>query len=481
MNMQNAPKIFISIIIFIGLASFKGQTQQYHALNGSSYAGVTGSFINPASIGNSLHRWDVQLFSGQTSIFTNTILGQALKNAALSREGGYLTNGFQSRNFNTNSDMSFLSAMYRINKKHAVAVAFRGKLYNHIYSNEINFQDSISRINSFFNINRNTPFLESKMLHAGWGEINLTYAGSILETANSRLTAGATIQFSKSLSGAFGNMSKVRFRENINGIDTSYTAYSGVGEYGYSSNYDVLQESGITTNTLKDFFKQSKMPIGLSIGFEYLQYDAENDLDKRNYGSRLYNYKIGFSIVDIGSQKFTNSEYTGRFSEDNRDINDSEIARAFRGINNTQDLRDSMGVLFDSIQVLPPTFSIGNPTRAILNIDKQINPQFFVNAQMVIHLSNTKNSIKKTTNDYSFITITPRWENLNWGIYMPIQYTRDGQVWTGLAIKAGPFIGGIHHLGILKQGSLLNGGGYIMLNIHPFRKKEMSSRIDCFN
>jgi hypothetical protein len=61
-----------------------------------------------------------------------------------------------------------------------------------------------------------------------------------------------------------------------------------------------------------------------------------------------------------------------------------------------------------------------------------------------------------------------------------VQYTRDVQAWVGFTIKAGPFIGGIHRIGIIKQGSLLNGGGYILLNIHPFIKKEMKSRIDCF-
>jgi hypothetical protein len=479
--MQKTLTIYTVFILLIGLANFKGHAQQYHAANGSSYAGVAGAFNNPASIGNSLHRWDLLLFSGQTSIFTNTVFGQALKNAALARDGAYITNGAQSRNFNTNSDMSLLSAMFRINKKHAVAFSIRGKMYNHIYTNEFNFQDSISRINSFFKTNRTTPFLEGKSIHAGWGEWNLTYAGELVQTENSRLTLGATIHFSKSLSGAFTSISKARFRENINGQDTSYTAYSGVGEYGYSANYDVLQQFGATSATIKEFTRQARSTLGLSFGFEYLSYNDEKDLDKRNDGGRLYNYKIGFSVVDIGSQKFNNSEYTGRFSEDNRAINDNEISRVLRGINNTQALRDSMGVLFDSIQVLPPTFSISNPTRAILNIDKQINPQIFVNAQMVIHLSNSKNATKKTLNDYTFITITPRWEKLNWGIYMPIQYTRDGQVWTGLAIKAGPFIGGIHRLGILKQGSLLNGGGYIMLNIHPFRKKVMNRRIDCFD
>lgn len=469
------------IIPFLLLQATKiGFAQQYHAIHGSPYAGVSGAFNNPASIGNSLHRWDIQLFSGQTAIYTNTIWAQALKNGVTNRAGDNLKDGFLSRNFNTNSDISFLSAMYRINKKHAVALAFRGKMYNHIYTNNFNIQDTSTSLRSFFKLNRTTPFLESKSIHVGWAELNITYAGALIQTDNDRLTVGATLQYSKSLIGGYSKMNQARFRENINGLDTSYTSISGVGEYGYSANYDVLQQFGTTSATIKNFINQARSVMGLTIGVEYLNYDNETYLDRRNYSGRMYNYKIGFSIVDIGAQKFNNSEYTGRFSENNNGISDAAIARAFNGVNNSRDLRDSLAVIYDSVQVLPAQFTIGNPTRAILNFDKQINQYFFVNTQMVIHLSNAKNALKQKSNDYSFITITPRWESLNWGIYMPIQYTRDGQVWTGLAIKAGPVIAGIHRLGILKQGSLLNGGGYILLNIHPFRKKEMKSRTDCF-
>ncbi len=467
--------ILIKLIVLLPIAA-----QQYHAIHGSSYAGVSSAFNNPASIGNSLHRWDIQLFSGQTSIYTNTVYAQSLKNAVLGRKGTYLTNGLQARELNINLDMSMFSAMYRINKKHAVSFAFRGKMYNHAYVNELNHQDSISSIYSLFKTNRTTPFMELKTVNASWGEVNLTYAGAIAETNNSRLTIGGTLQISKSFFGGYANMSKLRFRESINGIDTNYFAYSGLAEYGYSSNVDVIQNTGVSLSTVKSFLKQARTSVGLSIGLEYLQYDDENDLDKRNYGGRLYNYKIGFSIVDIGAQKFNNSPFTGRFIGNNRSISPSNIASAFRGVDNAQELRDSLTVLFDSAQALPAQFNIGNPTRAILNFDKQIKPNFFVNTQMVVHLGNTKNSANKQTNDYSFITITPRWENLNWGIYLPMQYTRDGQAWVGFAIKAGPFIGGIHRIGIIKQRSLLNGGGYILLNIHPFRKKEMKSRIDCF-
>ena len=111
-----------------------------------------------------------------------------------------------------------------------------------------------------------------------------------------------------------------------------------------------------------------------------------------------------------------NSPYTGRFIGNNRSISPSNIASAFRGVDNALELRDSLTVLFDSAQAIAAQFNIGNPTRAILNFDNQIKPIFFVNTQMVVHLSNTKNSANKQTNDYSFITITPKWENLNWGI-----------------------------------------------------------------
>ncbi len=479
MQIKQIP--FFAFYLIVILSSHIGFAQQYHAIHGSPYAGVSGAFNNPASIGNSLHRWDFQLFSGQTSVYTNTLLAQSLKNVVTNRNGDYLTNGFQNRNFNTNSDLSLFSAMYRINKKHAVAIAFRGKMYNHVYTNNFNIQDTTTSLRSFFKINRITPFLDSKSIHAGWGEVNFTYAGALVETDNSRLSIGATLQLSKSLMGAYSKMNKARFRENINGTDTSYTSTSGVGEYGYSANYDVIQQFGTTSATVKSFFNEAQSEMGFTVGIEYLNYDNETYLDRRNYAGRIYNYKIGFSIVDIGAQRFNNSEYTGRFSENNNGISDAAIERAFNGVNNTRDLRDSLGVIYDSIQVLPAEFYIGNPTRAILNFDKQINSNFFVNTQMVIHFSNAKNAMKQKSNDYSFITITPRWETLNWGIYLPIQYTRDGQVWAGLALKAGPFIAGIHRLGILKQGGLLNGGMYILLNIHPFRKKEMKSRMDCFD
>lgn len=472
--------IFMVIVIGFGEIRNTANAQQYQATHGSSYAGVSSIFNNPASIGNSVHRWDIQVFSAQSAFYTNTLYARTLNISNPSTNKQYLTNGYQERKLDQNSDLSLLSAMYRINKKHAIAIAFRGKFYQHIQTNPFHFEDTVSRLQSFFKLNRNTPFLQGRTTDAGWGELNLSYAGAVAETENSRLTLGASLQISKSLGGGYARMNRAYFREDINGNDTSYTAYSGVGEYAYSANIDVLQQLGVTSRSIRDFFKQSKTSLGISAGLEYVVYNNESYLDNRLSAGRPYTYKIGISLMDFGAQHFTNSVYTGRFNRDNDDIPDNRIANIMRNVGNTQQFKDSMTALFDSIQALPTSFKIANPTRAIINVDKWMGGAFYMNAQMIVHLNSRKSTTRLHTNEMGFISITPRWETMNWGVFVPMQLTRDGQFWTGLAFKAGPIIAGIHNLGIIKQWALLNGGGYIMLNIHPFKKKVNKTRMDCF-
>ena len=55
------------------------------------------------------------------------------------------------------------------------------------------------------------------------------------------------------------------------------------------------------------------------------------------------------------------------------------------------------------------------------------------------------------------------------------------QFWIGTAIKLGPLLIGLHDLDIINWGKKgthqLNGGGYVMLSIHPFGKDKEAD--DC--
>jgi len=58
----------------IGLVcSLSGQAQDYHAIEGSPYAGAIGVANNPASIVNASYPWDITVFSLEEKNTTNAI------------------------------------------------------------------------------------------------------------------------------------------------------------------------------------------------------------------------------------------------------------------------------------------------------------------------------------------------------------------------------------------------------------------------
>jgi hypothetical protein len=68
--------------------------------------------------------------------------------------------------------------------------------------------------------------------------------------------------------------------------------------------------------------------------------------------------------------------------------------------------------------------------------------------------------------DIALLSVTPRWETLKWGIYLPFQVSMQGQFMAGLALKAGPLLLGFHNLGnISGKNRNVNGGGYLALVI----------------
>jgi hypothetical protein len=91
----------------------------------------------------------------------------------------------------------------------------------------------------------------------------------------------------------------------------------------------------------------------------------------------------------------------------------------------------------------------------------------------------TSSFTKFRTRELNLITVTPRWETIGWGAYLPVQYNTQGQVWVGAAVKMGPLVIGMHNLKLLSKDPMLSGGAYLLLSIHPFNKKAVLSKMDC--
>lgn len=472
----------MKIFAFIGMLSClfhlynPVQAQQYHAFNGSPYAGAVSIFNNPASSVNNLHKWDLNLLSFQTTISTNHFL---LEDFSYKNPGNTIfkvDDGVHGYFGHQSTDFGLMHFQYQINPKSAFTVGFRGRMYNHYKASPFAFSDTISTTYSFFNLNRTTPSIGGFLNHSGYLEMNLNYAQEIFSTPYNRLTGGITLQIDKAISGGYTKIKNVSTREVINGTDTNYVFIDGNAEFAYSDNYDLNYTGG--ADFAKAFVKNSKTGLGLSLGLEFTTYKDPIEPGTK-YNPLNYDWKFGFSIMDIGANKYKPSTSSGIFKDPVALFDYTILENKFGNATSVDEFKDSLKTIFNSYDSIYNNFSISKPTRIILNVDKNLGNHFAVNAQLNINLFSTSHYTQLHTRETNLITITPRWENIIWGFYLPVQYNSQGQFWIGAAVKLGPLTLGFHDFSGGKTIKSVNGGGYLLLSIHPFNKKKVLTRLDC--
>ena len=452
--------------------SFQTNAQNYHATNGSAYAGAVGLFNNPASGVNCIYKWDLNILSLQTTLTTNNISLENFSYKDPSNTTVSFKEGSNSYYGHQNLDLNLFNFLYKIDEKHAFGLGIRGRMYNHLKSSPIFASDTISSGYSFFRANRTTPYLEEYLTHDGWIEFNLNYSQVLHETDRSRLTGGITLNISKALSGFNSRINKISFQELIQ-PDTSYMITNGGVGLTYSNNYDLPTQSSI-----RDLIKNSSKGFGLNLGVEYTLYDAATT-DDNPHTPTNYAWKIGLSLMDLGKNTFNTSVYSGNFYNPVSNLTDADLSKKFNNTGSISEIRDSLATLFTSADSIASQFTISRPTRLILNVDKNLGNNFGINGQLNINFYSTASYTKFLTRELNLITVTPRWETLAWGFFLPIQYTTQGKLWVGAAVKLGPLTMGLHNISWIKSPKDLNGGGYLMLSIHPFNKKQVMSRFDC--
>ncbi len=472
-------RLYLSILFISTL--YISQTinaQEYHAINGSPYAGAASTFNNPASGVNSIYKWDLNLFSFQTTVASNHL---TLFNTTLTNPSNAILSfdeGSNSHYAHHNLDLNLFSLQYKIDEKRSFSIGLRGRMYNHLKTSPIIGNDTITSNLSFLKANRTTPFIDGYFTHAGWIETNLNYSQVLVESNNQRLTGGITVNLLRGISGAYAKLNKIVVSEFVNGIDTGYTLVRGGFNYAYSNNYDNANTNISSSQLVKDFLKNSLSRIGFSLGFEYSIYNNYNN-DGASNNPINYSWKIGLSIMDIGHNTFKPSEYAGNFYSPQAKITDAVIGNKFSNIPAIDAFRDSLKTIFQNYDAITSNYTISTPTRIILNVDKNLGNHFALNTELNMNIFSTADHSKLLTRELNLLTVTPRWETIFLGCYMPIQYNTQGNLWVGAAIKFGPLTIGLHDISWMKKISTINGGGYVLFSLHPFNTKKVISRFDC--
>src|SRR5882724_7944396 len=471
---------FIVTFLLSGVLSIQsGWSQNYHAIEGSPFAGSLGVANNPASILMAPWRWDVTAFSFQVKGSTNavTISNYSLLSRADSSRYAF-NNGISARYINFNFNLHLLNARIALDKRHSIAFGANLRGYAIARTKRFNYDDTLQSINDFFRINKGLLPFNATVASSSWLELFATYAKTILNNDIGRLNGGVTVKAMRGISGGFVQLKDASVSEKkVNG-QTIYTLNGGVGHYGYSSNYDLWHSNRSTADNVKDFVRESRGGLAIDLGAEYL---VKTQYVNTYYDPEIYNeyeWKFGISLLDIGQNTFRYGSQSRVVSNPKSTAVDSALTNKFRdGIKSLTGFNDTVATLVDNFQSLTGDFKIRNPARLVINVDKPLPNHFSINANISINLSGSNSGKTLHVEEMNLVNITPRWEVQRWGVYLPLQYNTEGQFWVGCAFKAGPLLLGINNLAnVFTRNSTQNGGGYIAIVIHP--KNEYSDKED---
>jgi hypothetical protein len=160
----------------------------------------------------------------------------------------------------------------------------------------------------------------------------------------------------------------------------------------------------------------------MNLGAEYIIPSAtEEDF----YG---YDLKIGVSLLDLGFNKFQYSSNSRTAVMNKGDISDSLIEATFKNLGAVDELPDSVAAIAGSISSMPGYFNIYQPARLVLNADKRITGNFFLNAELTLQLAPLLGDSKLFTRDMNLAALTPRFETRMFGFYLPATLNTNMQV-----------------------------------------------------
>ena len=459
--------------------------QDYHAVQGSSFAGSLGVSNNPASITNTPYSWDINILAVQLKTITN---GYRIDNYSLLTSASQSTASMNTGDFHRYLDLNFnlnlINTRIALNRTHTLAFGVNLRGNGRVLTNRYFYADSLPSVDQFLGSNLNRT-LEGHFSSSSWLEAFATYSQTLWDDDQGRLNGGITLKATRGLSGAFAHLVDFSSVPTPNGGDTSFTVNSVSGKYGYSNNYDQWQNSRPASTNIRDFITNTRGGFCFDLGLEYLVktqevstvYDEDNFFD--------YDWKFGLSLLDVGYNQYRYGNKSSMFTSPSPQLTGAVLNQQFDSLSSLADFNDSLSGIVRGFSPLGGKFRVENPTRLVINVDRAFPADFYVNAEISLNIHpSPENSNRYFTQQINLITLTPRWETRRWGFYLPLQYTIEGRFMAGAALKAGPLLLGIHNLAnLFFKNRIQNGGGYLALQLRAPRnlRARADKRLDCPN
>lgn len=384
-------KILFSFVILASTLTFS--QEQFTGLTTSSRVGIINADMNPAELVNLSKKFEVTIFGLSLNVSNNKIGFSDLTSNKSFEELIFL--GSDPVNMRFDAEIIGPSVAMKWKKW---GFGFTTKAYGKLNVIDVdpNIGDAVTNggLNSLIGSTILNNSNNQRLNATTWGEIGLSAGRVLYDTEKYQISAGAKLKFL--FPGSYSNFGADQFKGTINNNFGNPTLTNATATLNFSY-------SGNLADSFSNFNDYSNSIFGQLNGAAF---DFGGTFKIKD-GAEKYKFKTGFSIRNIGSMKFSNTNNNSTNYTLSIQGTQSLDLTQFQNVNNLQQVET---ILLNSGYLTKQTsnkdFKVKLPTQITLYGDIKIVPKVYVSA-LLLRRVNKDNSNDQIAGVNSF-SLTPR-------------------------------------------------------------------------
>ncbi|MFM7014716.1 MAG: DUF5723 family protein [Bacteroidota bacterium] len=406
------------------------KAQELFGVSNSNYAGQMGLTMNPASVVGAPFNWELQCFSLDANTVNNYLYLKQGSGIIRKSFSGANTSDATADRFTSPNKWSFGSTFFK-----APAFVFSDKKFGLAFSTSL--RAGYSAIDVPWHLAKfgkegfdydplQGYFFEGGSMKVGmisWQEIAFTAGVLAVDDGTNYLSFGLTGKNNRGFESAFGNLDAITYNSSA---DSLLIIQNVNMNYGHSlPENDEYKLSSILDKRGKGW--------GINAGLQYIRNrNASYYRPCASNTDKPYDFKLGFSVIDLGYLTFNREARTYKFENLSTDWFYIDTAK-FIDVTQIDSLISAQLTGKPTSTRDSRKFKIATPTAVSMQLDCALDNHFFVNLTIIQRIVLSKIALRRMNQ----IAITPRYERKRFEAAFPISFYEQFKPRIGIGIRYG--------------------------------------------
>ncbi len=404
----------IFLFLFAIPLTLPSNAQELWGIANSNYAGTMGLDLNPASVVGTPFKWEIHLISADVSAMNNYLFLKKNSKAIRTFAAGNTLSPDRLTYNNTTADkfgnvqaFAKLPAFLYSTEKWGIgfhvssrlALSARGVPYHLANFMKEGFDFKPQQKIEYRGGN-------SKIAAMNWHEAGITGGVTLVNNESDFLTVGITLNYLHGLNSFYLLVDDINYNVQA---DTLWQIYLAKVEYGHAT------VDANNPNSAGAFTKKGS-GIGGSLGFQYYHNRKPwNPCEKGKY--KKYDYKIGFSLIDVGRIKYTNSAAKFEFNNVSTDWYGIDTVK-IKGVAATDVTFNNQFFGNATAGQTANEYSVWLPSAASIQVDYSVTPEVYVNLAVMQRIPINDYTIRRANQ----LALTLRYERKRFEVAIPYSF-----------------------------------------------------------